>query len=149
MKKFHAGILAAGLAGVMLLCGCETSKSYTFTVSTGDDIEVKLDTTNGLDLKQEDGTFAVTDKDGNYILQSAWYQAEIFDQYKEQLADAEGTENIEMTDDMIVWDFVSEGSPAEHDRICRLSDKTAVLIGSQADKDTADAAFDALTLTIE
>ena len=37
----------------ILLTGCTTSKSYTFKVETGDEIEVKLNTNDGYDITSD------------------------------------------------------------------------------------------------
>ncbi|MBR6682986.1 MAG: lipoprotein [Firmicutes bacterium] len=48
MKKIS--FIIASLVVLLTACQFTTSKSYTFDVDTGDQIEVSLDTTGGFDL---------------------------------------------------------------------------------------------------
>lgn len=65
MKRTKA--LFALLMTVVCLAGCTSYMSYTFKVSTGDEIKVKLDVSDGYELSQEDGQFYV-EEDGDLML---------------------------------------------------------------------------------
>ena len=70
MKKIIALALAA-VTSMVVFAGCTTCMSYTFNVETGDAVKVELDTTDGLKLSQNDGTFVVT-KDQGFSLPKTW-----------------------------------------------------------------------------
>ena len=71
MKKTRKYLSLLLLMSVFFLCACSTyaNKSYTFNVSTGEQIEVTLNVKEGYDLSQENGQFTVSDKDGNDTMQ--------------------------------------------------------------------------------
>ena len=61
MKKIIS-VLAIALCFCLFLTACSTSFAYTFTIENGDRIKVKLDTTNGHQLEQENGQFTVVEE---------------------------------------------------------------------------------------
>lgn len=58
---------------VFFIVGCSfhSSKSYTFNIETGDSIKVTLETGDGYDLKQKNGSFSIT-KDDQVISQGVF-----------------------------------------------------------------------------
>ena len=148
-KRATAVILGLVMALGMGACTRTSSKSYSFDVSTGDKVEVKLDTSDGYDLTQEDGRFTVKSAEGEDLLQASWATAEDFDSYVETVKNDRNAEiNIE-EDDYIYWDYTEEDGTVEHDRAIMVSDKTGILIGSLADKDDGTKAYEALTFTVK
>ena len=88
MKRIaRIALLATVLALVLAaLCACSSSTSYTFKVATGDDVEVKLDTSDGLDLEagSEDYDFTVV-QDGEELLNGSFIYASGVNDVIEQL----------------------------------------------------------------
>ena len=67
MKRFIA--ITIILAVCLALTACTgTSMSYTFNVETGEQIEVKLDTTGGYKFAQSGGDMYLSDPDGDLVL---------------------------------------------------------------------------------
>ena len=52
MKKVFMSLTIVGIM-LLALTGCTTTKSYTFKVETGDEIEVKLNTNDGYDITSD------------------------------------------------------------------------------------------------
>lgn len=126
-----AACAALGVAMLILpACQFESSKSLTFKVTTGDDVKVTLDTSDGYDLGSDGSTFTVS-KDGETILQSSWEVPETVEEYMESL-ESEGiyTEPIEVGDySGIAWS--AEGSAGtEYDALLDLGGDTYAVIAS-------------------
>lgn len=134
IRRAIGAATACAALGVALLalpaCQFESSKSLTFKVTTGDDVKVTLDTSDGYDLGSDGSTFTVS-KDGEAILQSSWEVPETAEEYMDSL-DSEGvyTEPIEVGDHTgIIWS--AEGSAgAERDALIDLGGDTYVVIAS-------------------
>lgn len=78
----------AALLSLTLLLGltaCHSSKSFTFQIDNGEQVKVTLNTTDGYDLTQEDGTFAV-EEDGKTILYGRFLKPEGFALYQEEMS---------------------------------------------------------------
>ena len=75
------------VAVVLLLAGCTTSKSLTLKVTTEkqEDIKVKLNTTDGLDMKQ-DGNELIFSKDDKEVASSNFQTKANCDAIFEQIA---------------------------------------------------------------
>lgn len=71
MQKFLF-VVCVILVAALTACNVQTSMVYTFKVGTGDSVEIKLNTANGHKLTQEDGKFAITDEDGNKLMQGVF-----------------------------------------------------------------------------
>ena len=73
--------MSLAIIGVMLLTltGCTKSKSYTFTVETGDKVKVQLNTTDGYDLSS-DLPFTIS-KNGNTLSQGTFITTDGYNQY--------------------------------------------------------------------
>ena len=67
--------------GILLLTvtGCNTTKSYTYNVETGDSIKVKLNTSDGYDITS-DLPFTIS-KDGKTLSQGTFITLDGYNQY--------------------------------------------------------------------
>ena len=144
-----------GLAvmGAILLSGCHTSssKSYTFEVSTGDKIKVSLDTSTGLSLSQKDGTFSVT-KDDEKLLDGMLVTKETYDDF----AGAKGQQGMTVLEDSekdgnTYYMYEYEGSSGTEDNFIIWIDNsnTGAILASLAGKEKAKDAFEKLVITKE
>lgn len=139
---------------LLILSGCEfeTSRAITFDIETGDKIEVKLDTTDGYALSQEDGKFFVKKKEEE-ILQGVFMTNEKYDIY---------LENVHISKDVRINE---EGKKGEHDYLAfEIGDgnhleqgillkvkntQTNILLASTSMKEEALQAFQYLSFAAE
>ncbi len=149
MKK--AKTLLALLLAVVCVAGCSssTSFSYTFKVGTGDEIKVKLDTSDGYSLSQEDGQFYI--KDGEETLVTGIFTTEEYwDYYTESIPVVEGAEVIKEDElcggnDGLVYTYEEETNAILHVK----DSNTYVMLASVADTDVALDVMENLEFTKE
>ena len=81
MKKVISVLVLSCLLVIMAisLTGCETTKSYTYKVETGDKIKVTLKTTGGYDMTSE--TPIEISKNDEEISKGMFAKEEIYDAY--------------------------------------------------------------------
>lgn len=154
MKKLRKGfmVVICMLFMVLALAGCSTSMSYVIEVETGDDVEVKLDTGEGLLLNFEDGRFSVTEDD-DMILQGLFIDEDTYEAYK-NLAETDDTLEIIEEDSAngITWIFYNfDGASGMESNFIVWIDgsDTGMLIGSLEDSDVAKEAFDSLSFSVK
>ncbi len=153
MKASKVFILGLALViGFVLLSGCNktTSKSYTFNVDTGDKIQIKLNTSDGFDLTQDEGKFTVS-KDDSKILHGSFLLEK---GYKNFLAEKEkGSFDIldeSEQDGNKYYMFKEKANPNKIGIIVMVDDSdTAVLINAGSDEKKAKEAFEKLTISKE
>ncbi|MEE0955221.1 MAG: hypothetical protein U0L49_05315 [Eubacterium sp.] len=149
-KKLLVGT-AAVVSSVLVLTGCTSYFSYSYNLDTGDSVEVKLDTSNGLKLKNADNGFKVLSKDGEELVEGSFDTYEKMQGQGEYIAEAEaaGAEGLNdvysNTDDLLYYSYDENGTTILQ-QLIKVSDKTCVIYYSEADKDDAEEAFDALTV---
>lgn len=157
MKK-RISLKISLLAVLILICGmmltaCSTSasKAATFDVDTGDRIKVSVNTKNGLDLTMQ-VPFTIT-KDDSTIITGSFTYAEYYDVYRQVVEDDSNIELLEEgnRDGNDYFLYTLEGNAGtEYDFIVMVKDsKTAVIMGSLAEKEEAVAAFEAITISLE
>jgi hypothetical protein len=153
MKKItnRLAVMALGLMMALGAAACTKSswKSYSFKVTTGDNVEVKLDTSDGFDLTQEDGRFTVKNPEGREVLQASFGTAEDFNRYVNVVKSDKSAKINSEDDKYIYWDYTEADGTVEHDRAVMVSDKTGIMIGSLADKSEGEKAYEALTFTVK
>ena len=147
MKKV---VMSFAMIGMLLLTltGCTQSKSYTFTVETGDKIKVELNTTDGYDLSS-DLPFAIS-KDGNTLSQGTFITIRSYDQY----VNAAKTDSLakvidESSKDNIEYVFYSYNN-SEYDYVIKIKNSnTGILLGNQNSQEEAEKCFALLTFSLE
>lgn len=151
MKKLSVALTAliASLSIAAAGCNVSMSKSYTFHVETGDDVEVSLAMSDGLDLKQEDGEYTVT-KDGKNVLSGVFITPEMRSSYIDAVKAEPTAQIISDTDDCFSWK-VDGQSGKEYNRIVLIKGSgTYALIGSlindEGAEEISDKAYGALSL---
>ena len=150
MKKTVAAMFGVMLIMCMMLTGCTTSKSYTFDVETGDKVKVELDTSNGLKLTQEDGSFSVT-KGDEQVVDAMFITADMRTMYVAAVKDEDNAEIVSDTAEVFSWTLPGEAG-VENDRIIAITgtDKTYIIAGSVCeDESLREEAFKSLTFTAE
>lgn len=130
-------------------CGAETTKSYTFNITNGDQIKVELNTSEGLSLSQADGQFSVTEDDEE-ILKGIFIEEEVYNQYV-AIKGEQGMEVLEDTekDGNTYYMYEVEGETGTEDNfVMWIEDSnTGVIMGSLAGQEKAKDAFEQLTIT--
>ena len=145
MKKNRICIMI--LLAMLSLTGCETSFSYTFDVSTGEQIKVTLDTSKEHKLKQEDGKFSV-EKDDIPITQGGFLTEDEVNEYFEKLPVTEGVSIIEQaTYEGNEYVFYFYNNTWYH--IVRIEDaKTGIALINSISEDSAKECFELLQIQL-
>lgn len=154
MKKILS-ILLITLIILMSLAGCTTSKTYTYTVDTGDKICVEMDTTGGYDIssklpftisKTEDT--ATQGKVVKTLSQGKFIYSEYFEKYVDA---AESDEKAVIIDsgsrDDVEYTFWSYNS-SEYNYVIKIKDSnTGVLLSNPNSQEEAEDCFNRLTFS--
>ncbi len=113
MIKKCVSVFWAAAAMVFALTGCQTStsKSYTFSVETGDSIKVSLNTADGYDITSE--LPFVVSCDGNTLSQGTFIVADGFELYKEMINGDESAVILDSGTGILLGNNVSEESAKE------------------------------------
>ena len=146
MKKIF---ISLAIVGVMLLTltGCTKSESYTFSVETGDKIEVKLNTTNGYDLSS-DLPFTIS-KDGNTLSQGIFITISSYNEYV-NAAKTDSLANVidESSKDNIEYVFYSYNN-SEYNYVIKVKgSNTGILLGNPNSQEEAEKCFELLTFSL-
>ncbi len=151
MKKFAALVLS-GVLVMIVLTGCSTSMSYTYEVGTGDNVEVKLDTSEGLKLENEDDGFCVTEDDET-VLQGIFIDEDTYDMYRNAVENTDEAEIIEDdSEDGLTWIFyeLDGNAGTESNYIVWIDGSdTGILMGGLEGSSAAKKAFNSLTFTVD
>lgn len=75
---FFCMLILAGLSG----CDVKTSMRYTFNITNGDKVDIRLDTTDGHKISQEDGTFTIK-KDDKTLLKGTFMGQADYEKFRE------------------------------------------------------------------
>ncbi len=146
-KLFKLSIL---VIAVLLITGCSSSlfKSFTFNIDNGDQIKIKLDIKNGLDINSE-LPFSIT-KDENVLTMGNFLQKVGYDQYSEAAkTDPNATvleEGEYLGNSYVFWSYEDK----EYNHVIYINDSnTALLLSNQVSKEEAKEIFESLTITKE
>lgn len=151
-KRVSIFIILILVCGAMLsACSTTASKSATFDVDTGDRIKISVNSKAGYDLTME-VPFAIT-KDGDTVLNGSFIYAEYYDAYRQVIdEDANATlieEGNKDGNDYFFYTF--EGNAGtESNYVMKVGgSQTAILMGSLAETSEVQAAFEAMTVSLE
>ena len=142
--------MSLAIIGIMVLTltGCTKSKSYTFTVETGDKIKVELNTTDGYDLSS-DLPFTIS-KDGETLSQGTFITVSYYEQY----VNAAKTDSLakvikESSTDDIEYVFYSYND-SEYNYVIKVKNSnTGILLGNQNSREDAEKCFELLRFSLE
>ena len=149
MKKLLSSWMACLLL-CMLLCSCKATAAVTYSVETGDNIKIVLDTSDGYTLNEQ-APFVVS-------LSGVTMATGVFltmDSYKFYLsAIQEGGDSIKILEegsrgenDYVFYRCEGETS-TEYDFLIQVKDsQTGILLGCATTQDMAQACFEALTFS--
>lgn len=101
-RKIISMMFALFLSSILIVgCTVSSNMSLTFNVETGDAIEIELDSSDGLKLKEVDGHFAVVDGDQK-VLEGSFLTEQMYEGWK-GMKDEEGVAVLE--------EFEKDGNP--------------------------------------
>lgn len=148
-KKIYVFMICIGIMIIAVGCGNFTSsKSYTFSVETGDSVKLELDTSDNYDISS-DLPFQIT-KDGEVLSDGTFMQGEMYSQYVES---AQYDEKVKVLDSGKVGEneflFYSYDN-SEFNYVVLVGDsKTGLIIGNNVSEESAKEVFERLTITLE
>ncbi len=148
MKKMR--LLSVMLGSIMLLvtaCQFTTNKAFTFTVDTGDNIKVSLDTTGDFDLSSN-LPFAISHK-GNVLSEGTFIYGEAYDDYVEVVgsdADAELLDSGSKDgNEYIFWCY----NDTEYNYAILVGGSdTGIVLGNVVSEASAKECFERLTISV-
>lgn len=145
-RKLIIASVAVLSLGVIAGYGVHSSRIFDFDDSTEEHIKVSLNTSDGgFDVKQSDGRFTVSRK-GKIVLVGKFAQSALYDQYADHIreaTEADGVKDVSVKDNVISWTYEA-GKKHEVNKIYKVSEKTAAIIASQADRKMAADAYSRL-----
>lgn len=141
-------ILSLCLILMLSLTACTSSKSFTFQIENGEKIKVTLNTTDGYNLLQKDGTITIQ-KDDTNILAGFFLTSEGYEQYADMVNSSSNVTIIKMTpeDAPTFYLYQLEGEAGtETTFLFKVENaETGVILASLASADEAETAFNLLT----
>ena len=150
-----AGILAiVALMGVAIfaLSGCggniQTSKSFTFNVSTGDAVEVELDTSSGLDIQPDQSTFIIY-KNDEAITRGIFLDLDAYNEYVEAAQDYPVFKHNRVRGNEGVYYEASDGETKEYNYLMKLADSnTAIALSTRTGEADATEVASLIVFTV-
>ena len=151
-KKFLK-CLATIFISALVFTGCTKTLSYTFNVSTGDEIKVSLEESDGYTLTNKSDTEGVDftiKKDDEVISEAVFATEEDYEYYAEGVEDSEDTKIIDKGEkdnfSYVMWNYNNE----EFNCVVLINDsKTAVIIGNQVSEESAKECFERLDFEVK
>lgn len=149
MKKQYRCFCAVLLC-ILCLTGCgnvHTSITYTFSVSTGDSVDIKFDTTGDYQITS-DLPFEIS-QDGTLLTSGSFISADGYQMYVDVVNaddDAEIIENSSTdTLEYIMWNY----NDTEFNYAILIKDsQTGVLLGNQTSEESAREVFNRLEISL-
>ena len=138
------------LAIVLILTGCEkkSNKSYTFNVETGDQIEIKMNTTEGYNLTSK--LPIEFSKDDELISQGTFAQEYASDEYYKLVKNDSDATIIEEKSNSNIEYFFYEYDDSEYNYIIKIKDsKTCFILGNNKSKKSAQEIFERLEFKVK
>lgn len=153
-RKIVKKIVSVVVLGIILillvftLTGCTSSMSFIYNVSTGDQIKVQLDTSNGYKISSK-VPFEIT-KDDTILSQGTFITIDGYEQY----ANAIGSDSVVKIIDRgekenIEYIFYSYNNTEFNYIIKVLNSNTGILIGNNQSQQSAEECFKRLTISKE
>lgn len=147
MKKVLYSLIFLAII-LLTVTGCTTSKAYTWNVSTGDKIKIKLDTTGGYDITSK-MPFAIS-KDDKTLSQGTFITIDGYNQYMNAIKTDSAANVIDSgTKDGITYTFYSVNN-TEFNYIIKVNDSnTGIILGNPNSQSEAEDIFNRLTIRKE
>ena len=119
MRGKYIKYIAAVLACMLMLCSCESMKSFTVKGTDGESITISVKTDGGYDLKHKGSDFDVL-KDDKVILRGSIVNPDAWENFQ-QMMNSGDVEIVEQGDEKLVW--------KDGDKYNRLTMITAISYG--------------------
>ena len=148
MKKIIKIVVVSFL--LILFSGCTTSKSYTFSVSTGDKVKISVITNDGYDMTSST-PFNVT-KDGKNVSTGTFASKEAYDYYKNAVNSDSSSTLIDSgtKGDTNYFFYEHDGSTKEYNYIIQIENSdTVVILGNTESEESAKNVFENLEISLE
>jgi len=147
MKKLLSLLIFVAVM-VLTLTGCTTSKSFTWDVTTGDKIKIKVDTTGGYDITS-DLPFTIS-KDGETLSQGTFITIDGYNQYINAVGNDSSVNIIDNVSKNGITYILYSVNNSEFNYIIKINDSnTAVLLGNAHSQVEAEDVFNRLTFSKE
>lgn len=145
MKKI---ILAVFVAAACLLAGCTTSKSFTYSVETGDSVKVTLNSSGGYDLTSKLPFTVSKDKEAQTM--GTFIYSDAYDSYVEAATAQDGAMLLDSgTKDGMEYVFWSYNG-AEFNYAIRLNgSNTGIVLGNNVSESSAKDCFNRLSFELD
>ena len=148
MKKIRLFVCLLLLVSMIGCSGVKTYKTIGFKVDNGNQVSVKLDTTDGYDMTSEI-PFKVSLND-QVLSQGTFIQAEFYEQYAEAVEEEEAAVKLESGEkdgnSYIFWEYNAK----EYNYVIMIGDSdTAVLLANNVSRESAQECFNRLTFYVE
>ncbi len=134
-----------------MIAGCgkgSFSKAYTYSVTTGDSVKIKLNTSDNYDISA-DMPFKIT-KDGEVLSQGTFMQGEMYNQYVES---AQYDEKVKVIDSGKIGEnefLFYEYNNSEFNYVVLVGDSnTGLIIGNNVSEESARECFERLEISLE
>lgn len=138
--------ILAFISAMCLLVACHTSKAFTYKVTTGDMIQISIDSSDGFDLTSE-LPFAVK-KDGVVLSQGMFIQGEAYEQYADVAKNVEILLSEGANNDVEYLFYEYEGR--EYNYVIKVKNSnTAIVLGNAHSKEEAEECFKHLTFKLQ
>ncbi|MDY2632899.1 MAG: hypothetical protein SOV85_16370 [Clostridium sp.] len=136
---------------MLMIAGCgkgSFSKAYTYSVTTGDSVKIKLNTSDNYDISA-DMPFKIT-KDGEVLSQGTFMQGEMYNQYVES---AQYDEKVKVIDSGKIGEnefLFYEYNNSEFNYVVLVRDSnTGLIIGNNVSEESARECFERLEISLE
>lgn len=154
MKK-SISVLLLALSLVFVFSGCSTQdggtkthKAFTFSVDTGDKVNIELDTTDGYDITS-DLPFEIS-QNGAILSQGTFIEAAQFESYVEAVSTDANAKIIETnTKDSNQYMFWSYNDSEFNIVILINNSNTGILLGNTISENSAMECFKRLTISLD
>lgn len=128
--------------------GAKTSKSFTFSVDTGDKVCIELDTTNGYDITS-DLPFEIS-QNGSVLSQGIFIEAEQYASYVDAVSSDDSAKVIETSskdsNQYVFWSY----NDSEFNIVILIGDSnTGILLGNAISEESARECFNRLTIRLD
>lgn len=141
-------ILIFGMAG----CGLDdvsanTHKTYRYTVDTGDEIDIRLDTTGGYDISSA-VPFEIS-KDGKVCSTGTFITASDCEAYVSVIKEDDMAEIIDSGEKDTISYYMWAYNDSEFNYVIMIKDSgTGIILGNNVSEDTAKEIFDRLEISL-
>lgn len=144
MKRIKLAILSFTMLLVVTACACTTWKSYTYEVTTGDKIEIKLKTGDGYAISSN-VPFEISKSD-SVLSQGTFIKIDDYDQYVNNAKQDSKSKILESsTKDGITYVFYNYNDQEYNYIISIDNSNTAIVLGNNVSESSAREVFDRLS----